>query len=465
MGYSQLALPMLYARLSAPNGARAETNLERLFEQAEHALVLTYPHGSVVTDSACAVTQLGSGASCEPETVGLDEHGRAVTSAFELARDGGLATGLVSDTRITHATPAGFAAHVGHRSDEDEIAKQLLRSGMDVMLSGGLRHWSGSKCAGSERPGRARPELLGEAQELGYEVALDLPALKASRASRLLGLFGCSGMQNGIEEEALRADPGRSKPTLRDMTEAALGVLASDPDGFILMVEAGQIDWAAHVNDAGTLLHEMWRLDDALEPILEFQEANPETLLLLTADHETGGFGISYSGVPSAEVSGHAQASYDYASPQVLERLAAQTESFPSLLKSFDLLPASRRTASELRSRVEKATGQRLSIAEAERILQDGPNRFYRPDREHLDSKTTPLISDFSDFYPNADDNRAALIARALASRQKVVWSTGTHTAAPVPLAALGPGSRRFRGVLHASEVGAILKDLISRAR
>ena len=181
------------------------------------------------------------------------------------------------------------------------------------MLSGGLRHWipkqindKGEAYQALEKvtDGVVRlkskrkddRDLLAEAKQDGYQLAFSKKQLEsASSDGKLLGLFAYSGMNDGIRHSQQKDDAARTQPTLREMTLKALDVLSKDPDGFFLMIEGGQIDWAGHNNDAGTMLHEMLKFDEAVEAVYEWVKERDDTMVVITADHETGSFGFSYS--------------------------------------------------------------------------------------------------------------------------------------------------------------------------
>jgi len=205
-------------------------------------------------------------------------------ASIEKAKKAGKATGLVSDTRLTHATPASFAAHQPHRSLENQIASDMLATGADVMLSGGLRHWipkstndkgetykqleqltQGDVYLKSKR--KDDRNLLTEAEKDGYQLAFNRNMLDDAKGEKLLGLFAYSGMDDGIAYSNKKKIGEQTQPSLKEMTQKALNILSKDEDGFFLMVEGGQIDWAGHSNDAGTMLHELLKFDEAIQTV------------------------------------------------------------------------------------------------------------------------------------------------------------------------------------------------------
>jgi alkaline phosphatase len=249
------------------------------------------------------------------------------------------------------------------------------------------------------------------------------------------------------------------------MTEKALQLLAKNDQGFFLMVEAGQIDWACHNSDAGTALHEMLALDATVKTLLEWVEQRDDTLLVITADHETGAFGFSYSGrdVPLAQkLPGTAfagvdfQPNFNFGSVQILDRLYEQKQSFYMIFRQFDALPADQQTPQRLQELVKAAMPFQITTAEAEAILTRGPNPIFREGHPYLGSKTLPKIRDYAEFFVYGENLRMNLLGRALATDQNIVWGTGTHSATPVVVVAVGPDSvtRPFGRMMHATQLG-----------
>lgn len=262
---------VLAARVFA-NGPEERLNMERL---EYFGYVTTHPNGSLVTDSAAAGTAMATGHKTRNNIIGQGEHGEEYKSILELARGMGKATGLVTTTEITHATPAVFAAHQPDRQEAKAIALDYIRGAQpDVLLGGGAWVWT--------------PSLLEEAKSHGYTTIFtkkELDTLDSTPLNKLLGLFAHSHMTFAIER-------GSQEPSLKEMTLKALEIMQRDPEGFFLMVEGGRIDHAGHNNDLKRLIHEMLDFDEAIGAVRARLETNQETLLIVTADHETGGLAI-----------------------------------------------------------------------------------------------------------------------------------------------------------------------------
>lgn len=236
------------------------------FQEADRvALITTRSANNRVTDSAAAGTALASGHKTNNSMLGMLPDSTVVESMMERARDAGKATGLVVSCYLQHATPAAFYAHVPRRHLSEQITDQLVASQFDVMIGGGMR-W-------------LTEEHKATLEESGCELVQCIEEVEHSSGERLLAL---------LADEYLPHAPERGDVIPR-ATKRALELLSQDPDGFMLMVEGSQIDGAGHANDPAYLLAEMEDFEQVVQIALEFTRTHPGTLLVVTADHETGG--------------------------------------------------------------------------------------------------------------------------------------------------------------------------------
>lgn len=491
MGPQQVGLLVQYARLAAGSTVPERTAaIERVFDEGVVSVVLNQPHGVLVADSAAAATQLATGHYAGSEMIGANFRGESVENIVEVAHRVGKSAGLVTDTRITHATPAGFAAHQANRESENEIAVDMLEERIDVLLGGGLRNWvpeaindreSTAYAALMQLTGGAFPatsrrrdnrNLLLEARG-DYALAFDRRALARVSSGRVLGLFADSELADALEDRASLADPRRTEPTHVEMTNKALALLNQNPAGFFLMIEGGQIDWAGHNNDAGVLLHELLQFDEAVRAVYDWMKDRDDTLLLVTADHETGSFGFSYAGRPApapTRLDGPLfrdvpfAPNFNYASPELLDGIYAQSKSYYTMLSEFDALPLAEQTAERLVEIVNGSSAFKITLDDAVNVLTRARNRNYIEGHPYMNTKTVPRIRDFEAFYVYGENLRMNLLGRALAEEQHVTWGAGTHSSTPVVMGAYGPpaATRRFSGMLHATDVGKRMIELIA---
>jgi alkaline phosphatase len=264
---------------------------------------------SFVTDSAAAATAIATGVKTLNGSVSIDCDGQERTTILELAKASGRSVGLVSTCQITDATPAAFAAHVPHRADQSEVARQYIeRTRVDLILGGGAAHWypygaplpgaltAGAPCRGLGSDG----DLVALSRQLGYEFVSDAASLEASLYRRrrepsgpLLGLFAAQEffLQTAEGFGAIYDPP----VSLADLTSAAIEILSQNPGGFFLMVEESAIDRMAHRNNAPLTLKGVLELDRAVQVALAFAARVPDTLIIVTADHECGGLAVAGS--------------------------------------------------------------------------------------------------------------------------------------------------------------------------
>ena len=231
----------------------------------------TYSSDNYVTDSGAGGTAIACGVKTRNGMIGVGPDSAAVTSITEIAYKNGLATGVVSTSSVTHATPASFVAHNAGRGNYEDIAKDFLRGTVDVFIGGGEDHF---------RKRGDKDDLTVKLKQQGYDVVYNLDDLKKSESRKLAGLLAPGQMT--------KAADGR-EGMLPQMVKKAIETLSRDKDGFFMMVEGSMIDWGAHEKSLDYTVEEMIDLDEAVRVAWEFAEKDGQTLIVVTADHETGG--------------------------------------------------------------------------------------------------------------------------------------------------------------------------------
>jgi alkaline phosphatase len=230
-----------------------------------------------ITDSAAGGTAISTGKKTFNGAIGVVVNSKgdtvAVKTVLELAEEKGLSTGLVATSSITHATPAAFVSHQSSRDNDEGIAGDILKSEIDVFIGGGYRFFS------EREDGR---DLIIDLKQKGYQVLQEMDEIAKVKSGKLAGLT--------VPESNLPF-PDR-KMDLPLSTETALNILDNNKKGLFLMVEGSQIDWGAHQNNTIYVVQEMLDFDRAIGKALEFVEKDGKTLIIVTADHETGGLAI-----------------------------------------------------------------------------------------------------------------------------------------------------------------------------
>jgi len=239
----------------------------------------TFPHGTLVTDSAASGTAFATGRKTYNGAISISSAGDTLRTVLEVAEERGMSTGLVATCSITHATPAVFAAHVDDRSKDCEIASQMASSGVDVLFGGGRSFFLPTGVSGARDDGEDLVEALGERMPV---------ALSAGEFRRLGDVEAAAAL---LASEHLPPVAERDPP-LTELTDKALEILSRDRDGFFLMVEGSQIDWAGHENDHDWLVAEVLDFDRAVGVVMDFAERDGRTLVVVTSDHETGGYAV-----------------------------------------------------------------------------------------------------------------------------------------------------------------------------
>lgn len=268
----------VYAGLTANGGT---LNLEKC---TVYGFSKTHSSSHYVTDSGAGGTAIATGVRTYNGAIGVNSDSLPIKTILEYAEDAGLATGLISTSSITHATPASFISHQKSRYSYEAIAADFLKTDIDVVIGGGRHHFMKRKDS---------TNLLDQLKQNGYAVKYNLEDIVSTESGKLYGLT--ADIHNP------RYSEGRGD-FLPKATETATRLLSADDDGFFMMIEGSMIDWGGHANNIKYITEEMIDFDKAIGVALEFAKADGETLVLITADHETGGLGINNGNFDTKEV-------------------------------------------------------------------------------------------------------------------------------------------------------------------
>ncbi len=399
------------------------------FAQFPYAgLVTTFSASNGITDSAAGGTALATGHKTKNGALGVKaDLTTPVRSVAAAAQADGKAVGIATSVSIDHATPASFYAHVKDRGMYHQIGKDLITAGFDFYAGSDFLEPENRELSGEQT-------LYEQCEKAGYTIARGYADYqqKEEKADKMLLLQTEAASQKDRTSIPYAIDRQKDDLTLRDITRAAIDFLSQkDKDGFFLMVEGGKIDWGCHSNDAATVFQEVIDLDEAVKVAYEFYRQHPEeTLILITADHETGGIAL---GAGSTEL-------------------------------HFDLLKNQRQSA-EAFSRIIAAQHQ----SEGDRFTWD----FVRQQlKEHfgfwsqipLDEKDTARLKKaYEEFCEGvakdtrtlyASENVIAGTARRLMARKAMVsWQSNEHSNGYVPVFAIGAGAEKFTGRIDNTEI------------
>lgn len=269
----------IFAGLTANHGNLFLNNFKHAgFSQTQSA-------SNYITDSAAGGTALSSGYRTYNGAIGIDTDSVAHPSMLEIAETKGMSTGLVSTSAITHATPASFIAHQPSRNMYEEIAADFLKTDIDVFIGGGYKHFTQRKDG---------QDLTVDLKKKGYVVLQDMNEIEQVKSGKLAGL-------TAAEHNEVASKRGDMLP---EATQTALNILSQNKKGYFIMIEGSQIDWGGHQNNTNYVVEEMLDFDQAIGKALEFAAKDGETLIVITADHETGGMAITGGDMTSGMVKG-----------------------------------------------------------------------------------------------------------------------------------------------------------------
>ena len=424
MGLNQVVATQYYLR-----SCQGELGITPLsFAQFPYTgLATSYSGSSDVTDSAAGGTALATGHKTYNGAIGVDGDGSPVTSIAEWAHDCGAKVGVATSVTVNHATPASFYAHQKSRNDYYEIGAQLTASGFEFFAGGDFAEKNNP-----DDP--SAPHLYDLARKAGYAIVrgYDEYAALADGEDKVLLIQQADAVENTLP---YAIDAREGDLTLAQVTTAAIDHLYDKrhKKGFFLMVEGGKIDYACHANDAAAALQETVDFDKAIRVAYEFYKQHPkETLIVVTADHETGGFTLgngSYAlnfGVLQSQKVSHVGFS------RLVNRMRHETkdnvtwEQMQEALKVnfgfWDTIALSERDEKALRSEFERSFQGDRNVKMAESL-------YYR------------------------DEPISALAVRILNRMAMVSWPVGSHTAAYVPVFAIGNGAERFCGQMDNTDI------------
>jgi len=255
-----------------------------IFDQLWVGVATTYPDDdTVVTDSAAAATALSTTHKSYNGAIAVDHQHRDLTTMLEIAKAQGKATGVVATAQINHATPASFVAHDPARRNYDAIADDFFDNRVggkliaDLMLGGGTQYFI-----------RKDRDLTAQFKQAGYQYADTWDGLRGLNKLPAMALLAPAGFVSTLDNP----EPA----PLKQMTEKALQLLTPAEKGFVVMIEGSQIDWCGHANDIVCAMAEMHDFAESIKVAKAYVDSHPDTILVITADHETGGLGLGAEG-------------------------------------------------------------------------------------------------------------------------------------------------------------------------
>ncbi|MCL1689556.1 alkaline phosphatase [Elizabethkingia anophelis] len=279
--------------------------------KVSRALMDTASASSIVTDSAAASSAFGGGKRVKNGVLNIGTNGEMHTPIWQKFKKAGKKTACVTTVTITHATPAGFCINSEKRNAEPEIAEKYAQEGFDVMMGGGDEFFNAAKR-------EDKKDIYSLYQKKGYQIVKNRSDLqKAEKGKKLLGVFSTGALPYTIDRTNI---PGlQNTPTLSEMTKAAIDQLKDHKEGFVLQVEGGKVDWAAHANDVAALIHDQLSFEEAVKTVMDFAEKDGNTLVIITTDHGNANPGTIYGA--EATKNFNTIANYKYTNEYILNNI------------------------------------------------------------------------------------------------------------------------------------------------
>jgi len=421
----------------------------------------TYASNRFITGSAAAGTALSTGDKTSINTIAMDaKRQKPLTTIAEIAKDKGYKVGIVSSVSIDHATPASFYAHQPTRNMYYNISLDLSKSGFNYFAGGGFKNPEGDGkqneknsmanfgMGGSKELEDKEPNSMKIAEERGYRfvnTVEDFNNLKKGDdkiISIAPNLAGGAALPYFIDQN------GKTDISLAEFTKKGIEVL-DNKDGFFMMVEGGKIDWACHANDAATVIQEVLQFDNAVAEALKFYKKHPkETLILVAADHETGGMALGFSG---------SHYSSDFA---ILQHQNLSYEAFSELVDQYKENNEGNYKVEDGLALVKKHFGlgdaeKGLELSEFE--LKQLKDAF----EKSMNYKKSMRKDDQFYLLYGSYDPLTISACHILSQKAGIGWTSFSHTAAPIPIRSIGVGSELFIGFYDNTDVPKRLMKLI----
>lgn len=392
-------------------------------------LVTTYSGTNGVTDSAAGGTALATGNKTKNGALGIkSDLTTRINSIAALAKSEGKAVGVTTSVSVDHATPASFYAHVKDRNMYHQIGKDLIAAGFDFYAGSDFLQPENNELSGNK-------DLYTQCREAGYTIARGYADYrkKAKKADKMLLLQTETANKADRTSIPYAIDRQKNDLTLQDITRAAIHFLSQkDTDGFFLMVEGGKIDWACHSNDAATTFHEVIDFDNAIKVAYEFYSQHPdETLIVVTADHETGGFVLG-------------KGPYEL-NLQILKNQKVSESGFTKIINQL----RSKTNNQVSWEAVQQALKDNFGFWDKIKLSEKQEARLKTVYEQTLKNQQVKMEkSEYAQDEPIAAEAKRIINEIALTG-----WTSGGHSAGYVPVFAIGAGAEKFQNRIDNTEI------------
>ncbi len=394
MSTGTLNMADLYLNRKTGNGS----NWLQLYRdnRINRALMDTASASSIVTDSSAGSSSWGGGFRVNNGSLNVGPKGEVHMPIWQKFKKAGKMAGCVTTVPITHATPAGFCVNSKSRNAQEDIAEQYLELGFDIMMGGGNNYFS-------PEIRKDKKDMYAAFKAKGYQVARTRKEmLDTDNNKPVLGVFYDDALPYNIDRKSSK-DLTEQIPTLAEMAQKAIDRMKNHKNGFVLQVEAGKVDWAAHANDISALIYDQVGFDEAVKVAIDFAEKDKETLVIITTDHGNANPGVIYGKYANANFD--SIQNYTQTNEWILNAISPQS------------------TVKQVHEIIEHANGKTITDEDAKTVLSyyDG---LHKEDGLY-NYKKLPYKA-FSEMQQKTNS---------------VGWISMDHSADYVELAMFGPGS------------------------
>ena len=404
--------------------------------KGQYQLMKTESANYFVTDSAAAASAMSTGYKVNNGAISITPDGKSPPTIMQIAKQNGKRIGLISTAPIYDASPAAFSVHAKSRRDNEAIVNQYAELMPDVLMGGGLNYFLPKSISGGKR--QDDKNIVDAFKAKGYQYVNTPAELNSLSTNKLLGLFANEDIDYEIDRDS------QEMPSLAQMVAAGLKVLSTQKPkdkGFVLFAENENTDSAGHQNDVAALMRDLWAFDDAVKVALDFQKKNPDTLIIVTGDHETGGFSPTYGRKNLGPAGPNNYQNVDLAQLKQIERYTMSLNEFSEKFKA----------------KVKQGVGAQNLRLYLDRLLEEGFPGLT------VDEDLKEKILNGGQMEPNSNYLPSNILALAIARQTGFYWGTSGHTPAPITVAAIGPGSQIFRGLDDNTAFATKLRLLIGQ--
>lgn len=388
-----------------------------------------------VTDSAAAASAMSTGKKVNNGAISITPDGKSPATLMKFAKDNGKRIGLISTAPVYDASPAAFSVHAKSRRDSESIVDQYLQLEPDILMGGGADFFLPNTVKGGKR--MDGKNIIQAFQDRGFQYIDSPDDLSNLSKPKVLGLFANQDIDYEIERNPKEA------PSLAQMLDAGLRTLKQKTNpskGFVLFVENENTDSAGHNNDVASLMRDLWAFDDAVKLALDYQRQNPNTLIIVTGDHETGGFSPTYGRKNLAPAGNSNYLNVDIQQLKLIEQ-------FKMSLNEF---------STQFKERIKRGASKPELNTFLDNLLEENFPGL------NLDDDLREKIISQAQLYPNSNYLPANILGLAIARQTGFYWGTSGHTPAPITVAAIGPGSNVFKGYDDNTSFALKLRRLIA---